>query len=181
MASSEPSRKWGREEVPPPPPADPVEVLPPLPAEPEEVPPPPPEEVPPPPHEEVPPPMPAEVKPPPPEEVKRLKPPRRKVARQPVVPLRAPRVNMEDACFLVKMLYHAWQSLGKVAVHLGVQRPTDPLQTTVMDYAFKVNVLAGQLEREVLPPSTTTTTTMVASTSPAPAPTLTPMVALLRR
>jgi hypothetical protein len=49
------------------------------------------------------------------------------------------------------MLYQAWQSLGKVAVHLGVQRPTDPLQTTVMDYAFKVNVLAGQLEREEVP------------------------------
>jgi hypothetical protein len=100
----------------------------------------------------VPPPTPAEVKPPPPEEVKRLKPPRRKVARQPVVPLRAPKVNVADACFSVKMLYQAWQSLGKVVVHLGVQRPTDPLQTTVMDYAFKINVLAGQLEREVLPP-----------------------------
>jgi hypothetical protein len=61
-------------------------------------------------------------------------------------------VNFEDACFSVKMLYPSWQSLGKVAVHLGVQRPTDPLQTTVMDYAFKVNVLAGNLEREVVPP-----------------------------
>jgi hypothetical protein len=50
------------------------------------------------------------------------------------------------------MLYQASQSLGKVDVHLGVQRPTDPLQTTVMDYAFKVNVLARQLEREVVPP-----------------------------
>jgi hypothetical protein len=77
MASSEPSRKQGREEVPPPLP------------------------------EEVPPPMPAEVKPPPPEEVKRLKPPRRKVARQPMVPLRAPKVNVEDVCFSVKMLYQA--------------------------------------------------------------------------
>jgi hypothetical protein len=37
--------------------------------------------------EEVPPPPPEEVPPPLPEEVKRLKPPRRKVARQPVVPL----------------------------------------------------------------------------------------------
>jgi hypothetical protein len=55
----------------------------------------------------------------------------------------APKVNVEDACFSMKMLYQAWQSLGKVAVHLGVQRPIDPLQTTVMDYAFKVNVLAG--------------------------------------
>jgi hypothetical protein len=39
-----------------------------------------------------------------------------------------------------------------VAVHLKVQRPTDPLQTTVMDYAFKVNVLAGLLVSEVVPP-----------------------------
>jgi hypothetical protein len=54
--------------------------------------------------------------------------------------------------FSVKMVYQAWQSLGKMAVHLGVQRPTDPLQTTVMDYAFKVNVLAGHLRREVVPP-----------------------------
>jgi hypothetical protein len=113
--------------------------------------------------------------------VKRLKPPQRKVARQPVVPLRAPKVNVEDACFSVKMLYQAWQSLGKVAVHLGVQRPTDSLQTTVMDYTFKSNVLAGQLEREVLSSSTMMTTTMAASMSPAPAPTRTPMVGLLRR
>jgi hypothetical protein len=50
------------------------------------------------------------------------------------------------------MLHQAWQSLRKVAVHLGVQRPTDPLRTTMMNYAFKVNVLAGKLEREVVPP-----------------------------
>jgi hypothetical protein len=49
------------------------------------------------------------------------------------------------------MLYEALQSLGKLAVHLGVQRPTDPLQMTVMDYTFKVIFLAGQLEREVPP------------------------------
>jgi hypothetical protein len=100
----------------------------------------------------VPPPTPAKVKPPTPEEAKRLKTPRRKVARQPVLPLCAPKVNVEDAYFSLKMLYHAWQSLGKVGVHLGVQRPIDPLQTTMMDYAFKVNVLAGQLDREVLSP-----------------------------
>jgi hypothetical protein len=69
------------------------------------------------------------------------------------------------------MLYQAWQSLKKMTVHLGVERPTEPLQTTVMDYTFKVNVLDGHLEREVVPP---TTTTMAASTSSAPAPTLTP-------
>jgi hypothetical protein len=124
MASSEPSRKRGREEVLPPPPNEPEEVPPPLPTEPEEVP------------------------LPPPEEVKQLKPPRCKVPP----PLRAPKVNFEDACFSVKMLYQAWQSLGKVVVHLGVQRPTNPLLTTVKDYALKVNVLAGQLEREVVPP-----------------------------
>jgi hypothetical protein len=50
------------------------------------------------------------------------------------------------------MLYEAWQSLGKLAIHLGVQRPPSPPQTTVMDYAFKVNVLARKLEREVVPP-----------------------------
>jgi hypothetical protein len=36
-----------------------------------------------------------------------------------------------------------------------------------MDYAFKINVFAVELERGVIPPSTTTTTmTMAASTSP---------------
>jgi hypothetical protein len=45
------------------------------------------------------------------------------------------------------MLYEACYSLGKLAVHLRVQRPPGPLQMTVMDYAFKVNVLAGYLER----------------------------------
>jgi hypothetical protein len=91
--------------------------------------------------------------------------------------MRAPTVNVEDAYFSVKMLYQAWQSLKKMAAHIGVQRPPEPLQTTVMDYSFKVNVLAGHLEREVVPPPPTTT--MVASTSPAPTPT--PMVGLLQR
>jgi hypothetical protein len=50
------------------------------------------------------------------------------------------------------MLYYAWQSLIKMAIHLRVGRPNEPLQMTVMDYAFKVNVLAGHLEREVVPP-----------------------------
>jgi hypothetical protein len=141
------------------------------PAEPEEVPPPPPAD-------------PEEVPPPPPEEVKQLKPPRRKVAWQPVVPPHDPKVDYSDACFSVKMIYESWQSLVKLAVHLRVQRPPSPLQTTVMDYAFKINVLARNLEREVVPLSTTTTTTtMAASTSLAPALTLTPtpMVGLLRR
>jgi hypothetical protein len=184
MASSEPSRKRGSEEVLSPPSVEPEKVPPPPPAEPEKVSTPPPaepEEVPPPPPEEVPPPTPAEVKLPPPEEVKQH---RRKLARQLVVPLHAPSVNVSDASWSVKMLHQAFLTLGKVAVHLGVQQPTHPLQTTVMDYAFKINVLDGELERGVLPPSTTmTATTMAASTSPAPAPapTLTPTVGLLWR
>jgi hypothetical protein len=138
MVSSEPSRKRGREEVPPPPPAEPKEEPLTPPAEPKEVPPPPPAE-------------PEEVPPAPPEEVKRLKQPQRKVARQPVVPLHAPVETYSDAYFLVKMLYEAWHSLGKLAVHLGVQRPPGPLQMTLMDYTFKFNVLARYLEREVVP------------------------------
>jgi hypothetical protein len=117
MASSEPSRKWRREEVPLPPPTEHEKVPLPPPAKPEEVPPP----------------TPTEVKPPPPEEVKPL---RCKVARQPVVPLRAPSVNVVDACWSEKMLHQAYVSLGKMVVHLEVQQPTHPLQTTVMDYAF---------------------------------------------
>jgi hypothetical protein len=135
MASSEPSKKRGREEVPLPPPTEPKEEpLTPL-AEPEEVPPPPPAET-------------EEVPPPPPEEVKRLKPPRRGVVRPFLCALK---VEYSDACFSVKMLYEAWQSLGKLAVHLGVEIPPGSKEMTVMDYAFKVNVLAGNLEREVVP------------------------------
>jgi hypothetical protein len=114
-----------------------------------------------------------------------MKTPQRKVARQPVVPLRAPKVEYSDVCFSVKMLYEAWQSLGKLAIHLGVQQPPSSPQTTVMDYAFKVNVLARKLEREVVPPSTTKVTRIASSTSPAlaltPTPTPTPTVGLLRR
>jgi hypothetical protein len=36
-----------------------------------------------------------------------------------------------------------------VAVHLWVQPPSHLLQTTVKDYAFKINVLVGDLERGV--------------------------------
>jgi hypothetical protein len=50
------------------------------------------------------------------------------------------------------MLHRAFLSLGKVVVHLEIQQPTHPLQTTMMDYAFKINVLAGELQRGVLHP-----------------------------
>jgi hypothetical protein len=42
--------------------------------------------------------------------------------------------------------------LQKVVVHLGVPPTSHPLQTTVKDYAFKISVLVGDLERGVLPP-----------------------------
>jgi hypothetical protein len=38
------------------------------------------------------------------------------------------------------MLYEAWQNLGKLVVHLGVELPPGPALMTVMDYAFIVNV-----------------------------------------
>jgi hypothetical protein len=39
-----------------------------------------------------------------------------------------------------------------VVVHLGVPTPSHPLQVTVKDYAFKINVFVGDLERGVLAP-----------------------------
>jgi hypothetical protein len=83
------------------------EVLPPPPAEPEEVPPP----------------LLEEMPSPSPEEVKRLKPPRHKVP----LPMCAPSVNVEDACFSVKMLYQACQSLKRMVVYLEFQWPPEPL------------------------------------------------------
>jgi hypothetical protein len=124
-SSSKPSRKRGREEVPPAPPA-----------EPEEVPPPPPTEL-----EEVPPPPPAKVKPPLP-----------KVALQPVVVVRAPPLNVDEATWSVNLFREAFVKLRKVVVHLGVPAPKDLLQMTVKDYAFKINVLVGDLESGVLAP-----------------------------
>jgi hypothetical protein len=41
---------------------------------------------------------------------------------------------------------------------------------TMKDYAFKINILVGDLARGVLAPSTMTAATMAASTAPAPAP-----------
>jgi hypothetical protein len=147
MVSSEPSRNQGREEVPPPPCAEPEKVPPPPPAEPDEVKPPPPAEP-----EKVPPPLPGEpeeVKPPPPKEVK---PPRRKVVLQPMAAMCAPALSAGDASWSAKLFHKAFMKLRKVAVHLGVQPPSHPLQTTVKDYAFKINVLVGDLERGVLAP-----------------------------
>jgi hypothetical protein len=46
----------------------------------------------------------------------------------------------------------AFVKLQKVAVHLGVPVPNDPLQRTVKDYTFKINILIRNLERGVLAP-----------------------------
>jgi hypothetical protein len=186
MVSREPSRKRGREEVLPPPPAEPEKVPPPPLVEPEEVKPSPPtelEKVPPPPPaepEEVKLPPPAEVKPPLPEEVKphppkEVKPPRCKVALQPVAAVRAPALSAEGASWSVKLFQEAFVKLRKVTIHLGVQPPSHLLQTTVKYYAFKINVLVGDLERGVLAPVDDDGGLDVS----APAPT--PMVGLLRR
>jgi hypothetical protein len=162
-SSSKPSRKRGREEVPPPPPAEPEEVSPPPPAEPKEVSPPPP----------------AEVKPPPPKEVKSL---RRKVALQPVAVMCAPALNVDEATWAANLFHDAFVKLRKVVVHLGVPAPSHPLQMTVKDYTFKINVLVRTWREECSPPSTTTAAMMATSTSLAPAPALTPTstVGLLR-
>jgi hypothetical protein len=98
--------------------------------------------------------------------------------------VRAPALSAQNASWLAKLLHEAFVKLGVVVVHLGAQPPSHLLQTTVMNYAFKINVLVWELERGVLPPSTTTTvTTMAASTSSAPTPASapTPMVGLPRR
>jgi hypothetical protein len=74
--------------------------------------------------EEVPPPPPTEVKLPPPEEVK---PPPPKVALQPVAVVRAPPLNANEATWSLNLYREAFVKLRKVAIHLGVPAPRDPL------------------------------------------------------
>jgi hypothetical protein len=50
------------------------------------------------------------------------------------------------------LFHEAFMKLRKVVVRLRVQPPSHPLQTTVKDYALKINVLVGDLERGVLAP-----------------------------
>jgi hypothetical protein len=50
------------------------------------------------------------------------------------------------------LFHEAFVKLRKVAVHLGVQPPSHPLQATVKDYAFKIKVFVANLERGVLAP-----------------------------
>jgi hypothetical protein len=50
------------------------------------------------------------------------------------------------------LFHEAFVKLRKVVVHLGVSAPSHPLKMIVKDYAFKINVLVGDLERGVLAP-----------------------------
>jgi hypothetical protein len=50
------------------------------------------------------------------------------------------------------LFHEAFVKLRKVEIHLGFSAPSHPLQATVKDYAFKINVLVGDLERGVLAP-----------------------------
>jgi hypothetical protein len=103
------------------------------PEEPEEVPPLPPDE-------------PEEVPPPPPDE------PEEALAPQPVEAVSAPPLSADEATWSVNLFHDTFVRLRRVVVHLGVPVPNDPLQRTVKDYAFKTNILAGELERGVLAP-----------------------------
>jgi hypothetical protein len=89
------------------------------------------------------------MKPPPPKEVK---PPQRKMALRPMAVVCAPALNAYEATWLGNVFHEAFMKLRKVAIHLGVPAPRDPLQMTVKDYAFKINILVGDLERGVLAP-----------------------------
>jgi hypothetical protein len=100
------------------------------PDEPEEVPPPPPDEP-----EEVPPPLPEEA-----------------LVSQPVEVVSAPALTADDASWSVNIFCEAFNRLQWVTVHLGVPGPNDLLQRTVKDYTFKIQILAGDLERGVLDP-----------------------------
>jgi hypothetical protein len=105
--------------------------------------------MPPPTPTEVKPPLPEEVKPPPPKEVK---PSPRKVVLQHMAVVRDPALSPEDASWLEKLFHEGFVKLQKVAVHLRVQPPSHPLQTTMKDYAFKINVLVGDLEGGLFAP-----------------------------
>jgi hypothetical protein len=87
------------------------------------------------------------VPPPPPDE------PEEALAPQPMAVVRAPPLNADEATWSVSLFSDAFVKLRKVVVHLGVPGPNDPMQRTVKDYAFKINILAGDLWRGVLAPA----------------------------
>jgi hypothetical protein len=78
--------------------------------------------------------------------------PEEELAPQPVVVVHAHPLNADKATWSVSLFSDAFVKLRKVAVHLGVLGPNDPLQRTVKDYTFKINILTADLERGVLTP-----------------------------
>jgi hypothetical protein len=74
------------------------------------------------------------------------------VALQIVAVVRAPALNADEATWSANLFHEAFVKFRKVAVHLRVPTPSHPLQMTVKDYAFKIIVLVGDLERGVLAP-----------------------------
>jgi hypothetical protein len=104
--------------------------------------------------EEVLPPLLAEVNAPPPEEVKSPSPdePEEALVPQPVAVVRAPPLNADEATWSVNLFRDAFVKLRNVVVCFVVPVPSDPLQMTVKDYTFKINILVGDLERGVLAP-----------------------------
>jgi hypothetical protein len=81
-----------------------------------------------------------------------VKPPRRKVALQPVAVVRAPALNGDESTWSANLFHEAFMKLRKATIHLGVPAPSHPLQMIMKDYAFKIIVFVGDLERGVLAP-----------------------------
>jgi hypothetical protein len=65
--------------------------------------------------------------------------------------VRAPALSADEASWSANLFHEAFVKLRKVAVYLGVPPHSHPLQMTVKDYAFKINVLFGDLERSACP------------------------------
>jgi hypothetical protein len=66
--------------------------------------------------------------------------------------VRAAPLSADEATWSVNLFCDAFVKLRKVAIHLRVPVPNYPLQRTVKDYAFKINILVGDLQRGVLTP-----------------------------
>jgi hypothetical protein len=70
----------------------------------------------------------------------------------PVEAAPAPEITAEEANWSVNLFREAFNMLRQVVIHLGVPGPNDPLQRTIKVFAFKIHILAGDLERGVLDP-----------------------------
>jgi hypothetical protein len=82
---------------------------------------------------------PEEVPPPPPDKPEEALAPQPEEALVPraVAVVRAPPLNADKATWPVSLCCDAFVKLRKVAVHLGVPGPNDPLLRTAKDYTFK--------------------------------------------